>query len=423
MVHQAYGRCVSFLLVWLCMACAGSGTEQKAAGRQGAQPSSRESSASAAGKPGKGKSEKAAGSGTDTAASTASASDQHDAAKGGPSDDEGGDGTIPDGAPPSTSSDTEGTGPVDEAEDEDQTSPGDGEETSPEGGGASAGERYFEDSLLPLFNKDCAVCHADPRMNPPVRGPLTIFSYKNMRALLSDGASAADNAMARKVRGVTTHGGGNRCNAGPNTSPCLELQEWWRAEFGNAADSGFDGRITSVSDTGDVLGYVVDTRDTAKVLTVRLFVDGVFAVETMASLSGADGNYPGDHAFRVTLPAALRDGKSRTVQAKVGEVAVGTALGYVAYAPKDAAKAYYTNTVAPVLNGRCSGCHVVQYEVQYGALISPTPAKGGTVTDNTLINYAAGMNAHPGGNVCGGKNGSPCNLFQTWWNMEFASSP
>jgi hypothetical protein len=171
--------------------------------------------------------------------------------------------------------------------------------------------------------------------------------------------------------------------------------------------------------SGDVFGYAVDTRDEKRTVTARLFVDGKLSVETPASVAGADGNYAGDHAFKVLLPAAARDGKEHTLQVYVGDVPVGTPVKYTAYAPKDAGRAYFTSTVAPALNGRCGSCHVVQYEVQYGALLAPAPSKGGTATANTLIDYAAGGGGHPGGNVCGGKNGAPCSLFQTWWNMEF----
>ena len=279
------------------------------------------------------------------------------------------------------------------------------------------GKKYFEETIFPLFTATCASCHADPRMNPPQRGPLTIFSYDTMRDLLTDGNSASDNRLARKVRNIDPHGGGNRCNAGPTGTPCQEMMEWWRLELGQ--DSGLDGRISSVSIMGDVLGYAVDTRDETKTLTVRIMVDGQLAAETQASKPGPDGNYAGDHAFNVQLPPALRDGKERVVAAFVGDRVVGPMFKYTAYAPKDAGRAYFTATIAPALNARCARCHAIQYETQYGALISPPPHKGGTATTNELIDYSAGANNHPGGNLCGNKNGSPCNLLQTWWNMEF----
>lgn len=280
-----------------------------------------------------------------------------------------------------------------------------------------AGQRYFDQTMLPLFNTNCANCHADPRMNPPLRGPLTIFSYDNMRNLLMSGTSEADNALSRKVRNVDPHGGGNQCQAGPTMTPCREISEWWTIENGSTAS--LDGKVTSISDTGEVLGYAVDTRDTSKSVTVQLKVDGQPTVETVAALDAPDGNYPGAHAFKVLLPANVRDGKEHTIQAYVGDIAVGSELKFVAYAPKDAGRNYFTMTVSPALTNACSGCHVVRYEVQYSELLSPTPAKGGTAASNNLINYASGSNGHPGGNVCGSKSSSPCSLLQAWWNLEF----
>lgn len=280
----------------------------------------------------------------------------------------------------------------------------------------SAGQSFFTKTVLPLFNNNCASCHADPRNNPPQRGPLTIFSYDAMLVLLNDGASAVNNRLARKVRNEDMHGGGNRCSAGATASPCKEIAEWWQIEHGITA--GFDGRITSVSVSGDVVGYAVDTRDESLVVTARLFVDDQFSIESSASMPGSDGNYSGDHAFRIALPPAARDGKEHTLTLKVGDVVVGSPVKFTAYAPKDAGRAYFSNTVQPALDRACRRCHAIQYEVQYSALLTPAPNKGGTATNNSLINFAAGER-HPGGNVCGGKNGNPCDLFQTWWTMEF----
>lgn len=281
---------------------------------------------------------------------------------------------------------------------------------------ASSGASFFAKTLMPMFTGDCATCHADPRMNPPQRGPLSIFSYDAMLPLLNDGNSAANNRLMRKVRGEETHGGGNRCTSGATASPCKEIAEWWQLEHGIA--SGFDGRISSVSVMGDVVGYAVDTRDESITVTARLFVDGQLSVETIADKTGSDGNYSGDHAFRVALPASVRDGKEHTLTLQVGDVVVGSPLKFTAYAPKDNGRTYFMNTVQPALDRACRRCHAIQYEVQYSALLTPAPNKGGTATNNSLINSAAGEN-HPGGNVCGGKNGNPCDLFQTWWTTEF----
>jgi len=276
------------------------------------------------------------------------------------------------------------------------------------------------------MNGQCVSCHADPRQNPPVRGPLTIFSYATMKGFLA-GATASDNGLLRKVRNIDTHGGGDRCrDLGPTTTPCKELMDWWRLEFG--ADAGLDGKAQGVTSLGDVTGYAVDTRDESALLTVRIYVDdadggGTPAVEGLANASGFDGGYKGDHAFRLTLPAAARDGKQHTLYlfAVVGgkEEPIGTGVTYTAWTPKAAGRTYFTNTIQPVLQNRCGTCHPVSYDQQYVSLIAPTPTMGGTALNNELINRANGSDGHPGGNLCGTKNGSPCNLFQTWWGMEF----
>lgn len=281
----------------------------------------------------------------------------------------------------------------------------------------TAGRRYFQETVLPLFNRDCASCHADPRMNPPQRGPLTIFSYDSMRELLTSGSSAADNGLSRKVRSVDPHGGGNQCLSGPTTSPCLEISTWWKIEL--ESDTTYDAKITSVSNTGEVIGYAVDTSDTSKALTVRLVVDGQTAVETKASIDAPDGNYPGAHAFKAVLPDNVRDGKEHTLRVYVDTLALGTDVKFIAYAPKAAGRNYFDATVSPALTRSCANCHVIQYSIQFVDLLSPTPAKGGTAINNNLINTSAGSNQHPGGNICGSKNGSPCNLLQQWWNLEF----
>jgi hypothetical protein len=148
------------------------------------------------------------------------------------------------------------------------------------------------------------------------------------------------------------------------------------------------------------------------------------ALSLAANVSAADGGYQGDHALTGQLPTATRDGKPHTAYlfAVVGgkEVAVGPAAPFTAYAPRAAGQAYYTKTIAPLLQSRCSACHVVSYDQQYASLISPAPTGGGAATANQLIDRASGAN-HPGGNICGSKTGSPCDTFQQWWTLEFGA--
>ena len=70
---------------------------------------------------------------------------------------------------------------------------------------------FFAEQIMPVFTAECTTCHADPRFNPPVQGPLTIFNYKRMETLLRNGDSAIANELAEKLSGTAAHGGGDRC--------------------------------------------------------------------------------------------------------------------------------------------------------------------------------------------------------------------
>ncbi len=301
---------------------------------------------------------------------------------------------------------------------------------TPTGPAAETGKDFFTRVISPLFDAQCTTCHADPREMPDIRGPLTIFSYGTMKKYLVDGTSAADNGMIRKMRALVAHAGSDRCREkGPAATPCKEVMEWWRLELG--ADSGLVGKLVQVTALGDVSGYAVASDDVAEVLSVELHVDvGVDGPAAMtpvltltADQAGEDAGYEGQHAFRGSLPAELRDGKERDLTAWVEKdgklLQLGAKVRFAAYAPKDAGKTYYQNTVMPALQGRCGSCHLVSYEQHYGSLINKAPFQGGTAMDNELINRAAGGDAHPGGNICGGKAGTPCNLLQQWWGLEF----
>lgn len=283
-----------------------------------------------------------------------------------------------------------------------------------------SGKEYFNTVVYKLFDTTCTTCHADPRQNPDIRGPLTIFSYLLMKKRL-DGSSAAESTLMKKVRAIAAHSGGDRCQAaGPTGSPCKEIMEWWRLE--NGADSGLAGDLTAVSTAGEVNGFALDVNDAVAVLAVEFSVDGKPALTLPADQAGYDGGYDGTHAFKGMLPPELRDGKPHDLVATVTiggkDVQVGKAVHFAAYTPKDAGKAFFAKTVAPAM-GACTGCHVVAYDAQYASLLNRAPYLGGTAMDNELVNRPSGAVAHPGGNLCGGKTGAPCNLFQQWWALEF----
>lgn len=286
---------------------------------------------------------------------------------------------------------------------------------------AMTGKEYFNTVVYKLFDAQCSSCHADPRTNPSIKGPLTIFSYPTMKKLL-DGTSATESALVKKMRAVTPHSGGNRCqDKGPTGTPCKEVLAWWRLE--NGADAGLAGDLVEVTAAGEVRGFAVNVNDVAAVLSVELRVDGKAVLTLTADGTGEDGGFDGMHGFKGMLPAALRDGKERDLSAfvEIGgkEVQVGATKHFAAYTPRTAGRTYFANTVAPALQGKCASCHSVQYEVQYAALLEKPKFLGGTATDNEMINRPSGAVAHPGGNICGSKSGSPCNLLQQWWTIEF----
>ena len=97
----------------------------------------------------------------------------------------------------------------------------------------------------------------------------------------------------------------------------------------------------------------------------------------------------------------------------------GMPVSYTAYTPSAAGISYFNQNVIPALANSCAACHSTNLEAQFAGLLTPTPANGGTATNNSLVIKGSGGDGHGGGNVCGGQNGSPCSQFQTWWDIEF----
>jgi hypothetical protein len=329
-----------------------------------------------------------------------------------------------DGAP--ADGDGDGSGDSGDSADGGGTTPGPG--TTGE-----TGEAYFTRAVLPLLEAKCATCHADPRIKVDVRGPLSIYSYSKLKSFLTTGTSAADNGLLDKIRNVQSHGGGNRCTAGLAATPCKELIAWWQFEMGDdddqggtAPSAGKGGKIFDVSSLGRVLGWAADQGDQAAQVTVALYLDGAkgtgTAVGTVkADKAGADGNTPGDHAFQFDLPETARNGKPHKLYAYVDDVLIGgAAFTFTSYAFTKAGRDYYEANVKGQL-AQCAGCHTVSYEQQYYSMIAPSPAQGGTATNNQLINKPSQTNgvSHGGGQRCTSANAAPCTQFQQWWKLEF----
>lgn len=302
-------------------------------------------------------------------------------------------------------------------------------------GKPGGGPEFFAASVKPVFQTMCVNCHADPRQPVEVRAPLSIYSYESMRAFLDQGGGPQDNKLWNLVRNIDSHTGGDRCSNGADASPCKEIAAWWTAAFGASKGDGEAtlGRITEVTSLGRVYGWAFNPKDANGVLEVTLYVDGpkVTGKEVgtvTANKPGNDGNAPGDHAFTLDLPDAYRNGKEREIYGYTtinGQEKPLSTLPtkYTAYAFSQAGRDFYAANVQGRLGG-CGGCHTISYEQQFYSLITPSPVKGGTVTNNQLINKAAQTNgtSHGGGQSCGNANASPCAEFQRWWQVEFGGN-
>jgi len=338
-----------------------------------------------------------------------------------------------------------GQGDEDEEEEDEETpKPATKKPKTPDSSGALTGETYFTTVLEPLFRSSCKQCHADPKNVAGIAGPLTIFSYSAMNAMLLKGTGPDANPLIDKIQSKPTHPhpGGDRCKGSIDVSPCKEVAEWWKVTKGEGGSSspgggsGKVGRVIRVEPTGRVYGWAVDPKSPQDQIKVKVYVggpkgQGMDAGTFDAFVNGEDDGTPGNHAFIATLPDQFRNGKPNTVfvYAIIGteEVALNTEpVAYTAWAPTAAGMAFYNNTIRGALGG-CNGCHGAKvYESYYANLFNPAPNKGGTATNNELINKVGGLNGigHAGGNSCGGNAGSGvCAQLQTWWQMEFGTAP
>jgi hypothetical protein len=209
--------------------------------------------------------------------------------------------------------------------------------------------------------------------------------------------------------------------------------QWWIAEKGTPPpDSVQLGRITDITALGRVYGYAFDPQNLNIAVQVNFYVDGpkgtgVAAGSTMANKPGDDANQAGDHAFSIDLAEGFRNGKQREIfaYALIGtEEKPLSSLGtkYTAYAFSQAGRDFYAANVQGRMGG-CAGCHTISYEQQFYSMIAPSPAKGGTASNNQLINKPAQTNgaAHGGGQSCANAAASPCADFQRWWQVEFGT--
>lgn len=299
-----------------------------------------------------------------------------------------------------------------------------------------SGKQFWEVKIYPMIEFSCKGCHADPRFKREKDGPLTVYNYDKVVAMLKDGTSV-NNALLRKLNGIN-HEGGNRCPGGLDAAPCKTIVEWYKAEFGDdgavpavienpnevSTESGAFTRVTAI---GKVFGWAVDKQNLTAKIEVNIYVDGNKdsgeLVKTMvAGESGPDGNHTGDHQFSFELADKYRDRSVRSlyIYGKIGgaDVLLAGPFAFVAYNYSEAGRTYYEQTVEPKLTA-CKSCHIVSYATHFASLIAPTPANNGSKTNNELINKAGTRNGmkHGGGNRCG--TSSPCTEFEQWWQIEF----
>ena len=196
------------------------------------------------------------------------------------------------------------------------------------------------------------------------------------------------------------------------------------------------GTLSPILPDGTVTGWAVDFNATSTSLKVDIYADGAPGVGTFVTQVTANQpnlflKYPGNHQFTLSLPANLRDKLPHKLYAFAIDTdggptgtLTGTNQGYQnfqIYPTSAAGLTYWTNNVKPKLNTTCAGCHagapfLSNYTSSfYNYMGSPTPAQGGTATNNFIYNKASGI-SHGGGNQCGG---GACTALSGWWSTEF----
>jgi hypothetical protein len=188
------------------------------------------------------------------------------------------------------------------------------------------------------------------------------------------------------------------------------------------------GAIVEVNVLGHAFGWAVDKTNTALQIDVEFYLDGPKGSGTMlgtvhAGSMGASGNNPGQHRWDFDLPGSAKDGHAHTLYlyAAGGALLDANPTSFTAYAGTTAGRNYFQASVAPKVT-ECNGCHQMSYDFAFPLLLAPTPAKGGTKTNNILMQKPLQMGVqHGGGTKCASAASSPCAEFQQWWTAEFGS--
>lgn len=274
---------------------------------------------------------------------------------------------------------------------------------------------------------------------------------------LLDSADQTGFSLIKKVTGIISHGGGNRC-AG-DAPVCRTILDWQQTAVkagaivqGPTASSipdqkgksitpigsvspyaGF-GEVTSISPLGEVLGFAVDPATPADVVQFEVYINGTNTTGTLVAKGpvqspGFDRDFPGDHRFSAQLPESYRDGVRRalsiySVSSKGTNLINPSQKDYVGYRQTQEGRALWESKVKPLLDS--AGCHngSMTYETKFGWLMPPGKHMGATARNNKMLNNPGTANgeSHGGGNRCG-KNIDTglCKELQTWWTIEFGS--
>ncbi|MBK23279.1 MAG: hypothetical protein CME70_04670 [Halobacteriovorax sp.] len=309
------------------------------------------------------------------------------------------------------------------------------------GGNTTAAEDFFEQTVKTTFENNCMFCHDLPQNNPPVQAPITIYEYQNMRQMMMVGTSGVQNNLMNKIQGITAHTGGNRCPSGVADPICDVVIQWYELENpgsnnnNNNTNTDPTGDILDITSLGKITGWAANPSNVGELVTVKFYLDGqqggagTFIGSTIAANPGFNGGYAGNHAFQFYVPLSYRDGTTHQLYAYASSnnqdyLINQTPITFAAYTTSSAGFNFYQANLRPILETQCSSCHAVNYDIHFNNLLEPTPAAGGTATNNQFVRMPAGSFnglGHPGGNICGSVNGSPCNLIQQWWTIEFGN--
>jgi len=288
-------------------------------------------------------------------------------------------------------------------------------------------EDHYLKQVDPAMKSNCNSCHAEPRFKPNPQAPLSIFSFTAMRKLLKDGEDPINNAFINKVRNIVDHTGGNKCSSDLKSEPCSIFIKWAEIEYDTLAIYPEDipkvaAQLSSVTPLGDVYGYAAHSADSSEKLTVRFYIDGdensgIELSSVVASNPGFSGGIPGGHLFKISVPDLHRDGTSKMLYAYTtidGESVElkNSPITFTSWLPKGSG-AFYDGNVGNSFT-QCANCHNNRSYSDFSKLIDPSPAAGGTATNNILYQRAHNQ-GHSGANC-----NATCEQFlQDWWVDEF----